>query len=43
MGEGKPRSEELGELSSKGAAGGANRSKYCIWVRSPKGVADHKW
>ena len=43
MGEGRPESEELEELSGEGAAGGAGRSKYCIWVRSSEGVTDHEW
>ena len=42
MGEGRPGSEELGELGSEGAAGGADRLKYYIWIRSPEGIADCK-
>ena len=38
----KSESEESGELNGEEAAGGAGESKYCVWVRSPKGVADHK-
>ena len=40
MGEGKSKIEELGELGGEGVAGDASRSKYCIWVKSPKGVVD---
>ena len=44
MGElGKSRDEESGELEGDGATGGASRSKSCVWIRSPNGVADHKW
>ena len=39
---GKPRDEESGELGGDGIAGGAGRSKCCIWVRSPNGIMDHK-
>ena len=34
--------EESGELGGDGIAGGAGRSKCCIWVRSPNGIMDHK-
>ena len=44
MGEqGQPGGEESGELRGDGAAGAAGGSKYCVWVRSPDGVVDHKW
>ena len=44
MGEqGKPGDEESGELKDGRVAGSASRSKYCVWVRSPNGVADCKW
>ena len=43
MGKGKLESKELEQLCGKGALGGAGRSKYCIWVRPPKGIADCKW
>ena len=36
----EPGGEELGELGSEGATGGAGRSKYYIWIRSSKEVAD---
>ena len=40
---GRPGDEEFGELGGDGAADDASGSKYCIWVRSPNGVANHKW
>ena len=35
-------SKESGKHSDEGAAGDVGRSRYCIWVRSPEGVADCK-
>ena len=44
MGEwGKLGDEESGELGGDGVAGGASRSKYCIWVRLPNGITDCEW
>ena len=40
---GEPGGEKSGELGGDGVAGRASRSKYCVWVESPNGVADHKW
>ena len=40
---GEPGSKESGDLGGDGAVGGTGRSKYCIWIRSPNGVTDHKW
>ena len=41
MGEqGRLGNEESGELGGDGTVGGAGGSKYCVWVRSPNGVAD---
>ena len=41
--QGKPGDEESGELGGDGVVGSAGRSKYCIWIRSPDGITDHKW
>ena len=38
----EPGGEESGELGGDGAAGSAGGLKYCVWVRSPDGVTDHK-
>ena len=39
----KPWGEESGKLGGDGAAGSVGGSKYCIQVRSPNGIVDHKW
>ena len=38
----RPKSKELEELGSEGAADGVGRSKYYIWVRSSEGVTDYE-
>ena len=35
--------KESGELGGDGTVDSASRSKYCVQVRSPDGVTDHKW
>ena len=40
---GESEEEDSGELGDDGAAGGAGRSKYCVWLRFPDGVMDHEW
>ena len=39
---GRPGDEEFGKLEGDGVAGGASRSKYCVWVRSSDGVMNHE-
>ena len=40
---GKPGGEESGKLEGDRAASSAGGSKYCVWIRSPNRIADHKW
>ena len=40
---GESEGEDSRELEGDGVVGGAGRSKYCIWVRSPGGVTDCEW
>ena len=38
----RPWGEESGKLGGDEVAGGASRSKYCVWVRSSDGVMNHE-